>query len=473
MFGRIPCKVLQVEVLESFEKVFHEFGLENVLPDVDTVAEGLAVYNNFTGYKEKAALFKVRAMRFTLLSSADEGDQPDVQGQTEWNFEQQAWLDRIQEDLNRTAAVFASTSEKDTDSAREDAWMHNKIRALEGPPGSGKTTVAKHAVDMALNMGMKVLWTTYTAQLAGRMRQVFKDKKIDVDTCHAALGFDEEIIYVSNALAPYGLVIVDEFQQLNSEHLYHICKLRGAIDNVTTFAILGDRYQMPGFGEARLWDHRLWKNCVQLTNLHQMFRCKDPAFKKILGCLRTSKPLQRESGKGAVSVENIMRHRRAWYGDKPKVADVRRILQNHPDTTLLTVSRRGVKLLDDLCIEAKFRAKKAFATVKADIESNPVNYMAGGIRKEPQDLVCTELPLYKGMLVYFTRNVDKTRDFVNGMRATILDYNSSVDSIQAATLAMAIATQCLPDNNHIPFRILRKFAPCRASAFASLPCARD
>ena len=62
-------------------------------------------------------------------------------------------------------------------------------------------------------MDLKVLWTTFTANQASRMREVFENR-IDVNTCHAAFGFDEDLTSVANSLAPYGFVVVDEFQQL-------------------------------------------------------------------------------------------------------------------------------------------------------------------------------------------------------------------------------------------------------------------
>ncbi len=85
----------------------------------------------------------------------------------------------MEEDIKRAAAVFSATTERAADEAREETWNHNKIRALEGPPGTGKTTIARYVVELAETYGLKVLWSVYTAQLASRMREVFGDR-IDI-----------------------------------------------------------------------------------------------------------------------------------------------------------------------------------------------------------------------------------------------------------------------------------------------------
>jgi len=291
--------------------------------------------------------------------------------------------------------------------------------------------VARHAVELALERELKVLWTTYTAQQASRMREVFGNR-VDVNTCHAALGFDEDIVSVGNALAPYGLVVVDEFQQLIGQHLVHINQLRSITDRAACFALLGDRYQMAGFGAERIWHTQTWRVAVHKTDLHHMFRCKDPAFRKILNVLRTAKPMM-TGGRSGVSVPEIMRHRRAWKGHYPTLKDVRRILTQHPDTTFLAITRRSASFLDSLCVQSKFPRKAPLAIIEGDIESNPDNYGPDGKMKNHRHLECTQLSLYESMQVYFTRNVDKSRDYVNGMRGTVVAWDARVSSVQVLT----------------------------------------
>jgi ATP-dependent exoDNAse (exonuclease V) alpha subunit len=256
--------------------------------------------------------------------------------------------------------------------------------------------------------------------------------RIDINTCHAALGLDEEYHNVANALQGYGLVVIDEFSQLQGKHIEHIDKLRSASDRVAAFVLIGDKCQLAGFGTERVWHTHTWRDAVQATELHQLFRCKDPAFKKILACLRTAKPS--ETGcRGGVSVPDIMRHRRAWPGHYPTVEAVRSILLKHKNTTMLTVSRQGSAALNDLSLQALYPRREPLAVIPADVESNPENYNDNKELKPVSQLVPTQLPLHEGMQVYFTRNVDKSRDFVNGMRGTVKSWDASVLALEVRT----------------------------------------
>eukprot|EP00435_Cladocopium_sp_Y103_P067628 s916_g30.t1 len=285
----------------------------------------------------------------------------------------------------------------------------------------GKASVAVAAVKAAANAGAQVLWAVYTAQLAARTKPRLPPGAA-VETCHAAFGFGQELSECGYNLVAYSLVIVDEFSQLEAWHLDHLEKLRNNISNCVAFGLVGDPFQCPGFGERRVWESPLWLCAVQRTRLHQIYRCVDPEFQKVLSVLRTAKPTSTGS-RGTLTAQQIMKGRRAWYGHTPTVDDVQRLLQKFPHTAFMAITRRGAAHLSDLATQALFGHLEPMAVLPADVESNPENYDDNGALKAHNELVPLQLTCYQGMKVFLTRNVDKTRDYINGMGATIETYD--------------------------------------------------
>ena len=429
--GRTTCLVAKVKNYTSFKELIEDVGVEALLSpaEADSIRDAIAVYHSFPHYEELAQLHGVRA--FFLQPPPDEAEVVE-KDMAKWTTEQNRFLERFKADVTRSLAVTEAVSQADADAAREECFQrNNKILILEGPPGSGKTTILHAGIKWALAQGGSILLTAITAQFISRMRTVFGDS-IHLNTCHAGLGFDEDVVSMSACLGPYNVVAVDEFSQLNGEQLAHIETLRKHNEYVACFVMAGDRHQQAGFGECRVWESPLWRKITFATNLKELHRCKDPDFKKMLGALRTSRPAEgRESGK--VRVEDIMRDRRAWPGHEPEVPSVRRILNQHPDTTMLACTRRGAATLDDLCLQAKYPRRQPVAVLDGDIESNPENYGDDCKLKAVQNLVARLVPIFIGMRVYLTRNVCKDTDYVNGMLCIVEDFDDRSRALRVIT----------------------------------------
>ena len=372
--GRAVVQVQDLAVYESFADMLQEVGYVNAVPDAVNFEDAVETYLALPRYRELEKQCGVVA--FWL---ADPGPREEPL----FNHEQQRWLTIMEEDMGRAAAVHDAATEGDMDAARERAYYGKKIRVLEGPPGTGKTTTAAAAVQRALDKGLRVLWATYTAQLASRARQHLG---LDLDFSECALN-----------LAPYGLVVVDEFSQLRASDFQHIDQLYKAVDHACAFGLLGDRFQAAGFGEERVWHSQAWQR-VHRTELHHLYRCKDPDFGRLLGVLRTSKPTA-TGPRGSLTVANIMKHRRAWRGHIPNAADVARLLRRYPHTTFMAITKRGAQQLNELATEALFGDKTPAATIPGDVESNPENYSPDGKLKTFELLKPLELACYPGMQV--------------------------------------------------------------------------
>jgi hypothetical protein len=114
--------------------------------------------------------------------------------------------------------------------------------------------------------------------------------------------------------------------------------------------------------------------------------------------------------------------------------------------------------VNDLSIWILFttRKKRRLATVPVDWESNADNYDPDNnneliVGRPPMAL---QMPLFKGMRLHHTRNVNKEADFVNGMEATVESYDSSSRCVHVVTktgrqLAVYPMTDYVPDCGYV------------------------
>eukprot|EP00438_Fugacium_kawagutii_P025226 Skav230239 [mRNA] locus=scaffold1818:72176:74263:+ [translate_table: standard] len=281
----------------------------------------------------------------------------------------------------------------------------------------------------------------------------------DVDTCSGAFFLYKDAMEVMDCLTQYDMIAVDEVSQLTQADFERIIQMWEAADKV---------------------------------ELYQMRRCKDKVLKKKLEALRTARPTREQLNK-------ICRGHKTWSGRKePTAWDLTELYRNHPNTTIATCTRRAAAKVNNLSIWVLFttRRKRKLATLPVDWESNPENYdpdradekllsrlmyevsalkhvasvdnMFGIMEswysssrqdnynelitgKPPQAL---DMPLYKGMRLYLTRNVNKEADFVNGMSCTVENYDSASKCLHVATktsrqLAVYPMTDYVPDCGYV------------------------
>ncbi|CAE7365302.1 unnamed protein product [Symbiodinium natans] len=326
--------------------------------------------------------------------------------------------------VDRALAIEDAEDEGEADRLRQEA-RDSKANVCLGPPGTGKTTVVFSCIDRALTKGGKVLMALPTAQLASRMKARY-GHKIDIDTCHAAFGLHESAEHgEASLLSMYSLIVVDELSQLDMVNFDRILRLWAAAERKPALALLGDRYQMPGMGEKRKWHSRLWNTMCYRVALHKMYRCKDKVHAKLLATLRTGKP--------NAKLLRQLRKKMAWRPPgRPTVKGLQKLLKSKPNTTILTCTRRGAAVVNGTALKALFPKYPPIATLPADVDSNPENYVQGKL-KPPAELQPSTMPVYKGMRVYLTRNVRKDIDFVNGMEATVLKYDDNTGGLLVRT----------------------------------------
>ena len=346
-----------------------------------------------------------------------------------WDSAQLRFQKVLDKHLDRALALQAATEEHVADDIRQAMLEDSKICVCLGPPGSGKTTLVHAAVERTLAAGGQVLFACPTAQLASRMRERYGDRLV-VDTCHAAFHLNEDILVNASALDLYALVVVDEVSQIEGAHFERIVKLWEFVGKAPAVAVLGDKWQMPGMGETRAWETPLWKSKTHRTELHQMYRCRDPAFAEVLKCLRTGKP--------NAGMLRQLKRKLTWKAGKPTAAAMQKLLHAHPGTTILTCTRQGAAEVNQCALEALFPSFPPMTVLEGDLETNPVNYQDGTL-KPPEALVPLPVPIHKTMWIYITKNIRKDMDLVNGMRARVVGYNEHTRGLRVETATGKVA----------------------------------
>ena len=134
--------------------------------------------------------------------------------------------------------------------------------------------------------------------------------------------------------------------------------------------------------------------------------------------------------------KKICRGHRAWKTKDPEAWDIQDLMRKtNMKTTVVTCTRRGAAKVNELARQVLFedRHKPTIGTIPADYEANEVNYDEQGKLKKKTKLMPAPLKLYKGLRLYLTRNMNKQEDFVNGMQATVVDYDEATQCLEVIT----------------------------------------
>jgi hypothetical protein len=298
-------------------------------------------------------------------------------------------------------------------------WMWSsshsiKPLAILGPAGSGKSTAVKVAIRRAVANGAHVGIACPTGMLASTYRKEFPD--LDVDTIHGMFLLYKPERETMELMAAYDLVVIDEVSQLSQATFERLMRLWMAADRRPALVFVGDFHQLRGVDPTRALDSWQWKS-VKVEELRTMRRCKCDQLRWKLQLLRTAKPSREQ-------LRRILRGRRAPYtrdpGDRlePSARDIEQILRETPDTTFVTISRRGTAKINQLAVWALFREHRPLTYLPGDPESNPDNYYGGKL----VGCVPATIPIYIGMRVTLTRNVQKKQDYVNGMSGVVTAF---------------------------------------------------
>ena len=204
-----------------------------------------------------------------------------------WNMDQKRWLQLLRDDIARGSQAYISDEESTWDKVR--LYLNSRVIAYNN--------VTKSSMIFCLDMTCKYLetvrvtmsgrrfgmiaggttafvpWKAHLVQ-ARQLLHVLWLTKSSWTCCGPSWrrrwpvawgnGFHKLVLHDDQTecalcLAPYALVVVDEFSQLEGRHLAHLLKLHKAADRVPAIALLGDKWQMAGFGSTRPWETAHWR----------------------------------------------------------------------------------------------------------------------------------------------------------------------------------------------------------------------
>ena len=128
------------------------------------------------------------------------------------NPEQQKVLRVMSCDTTRSLRYARATDDRARRSAVEACRKHNRIRVLEGPPGTGKTTTAFQIIDKVVRQHGRASLSVFTNQLTCAMRSCQErwGNQCRIDTCHGMFGLG---LKASNAaeFEEFDLHVIDEY----------------------------------------------------------------------------------------------------------------------------------------------------------------------------------------------------------------------------------------------------------------------
>lgn len=295
-----------------------------------------------------------------------------------------------------------------------------------GPAGSGKSTAVQVAIRRAAAAGAHIGIACPTGVLASTYREQFPD--LDVDTLHGMflLHLPENQAY--DTMSSFDFIVIDEVGQLSQETFERLMRLWDNAERRPALVFVGDFHQLRGMDTTRATDSARWRQVVQ-RHLRAMRRCQCQDLKWKLELLRTAKPSKDQLHR-MLRGHRAMPDRGPGYSPEPTNLDMQAMLSETPHTTFVTVTRRATAILNNLALEVLFAEAMPLGTAAVDPESNLENYDDRGrlIAMEP-----LQLPIFVGARVTLTKNIDKARDFVNGMTATVVGMKRSSVVVQTKT----------------------------------------
>lgn len=230
------------------------------------------------------------------------------------------------------------------------------------------------AIQRANEAGAHVGIACPTGVLASAYREHFPG--LDVDTLHGMFLLHLPEGQAFDTMSSFDFVVIDEVGQLSQETFERLLRLWDNADRRPALVFVGDFHQLRGMDNARATDSPRWKQVVT-RHLRTMRRCQCPELQWKLKLLRSAKP-SKEQLHRMLRGHRAMPDRGPGYSPEPTNLDMAAMLQQTPNTTFVTITRRAAAFLNALALDVLFAEAVPVATCAADPESNLDNYDSHG-----------------------------------------------------------------------------------------------
>ena len=178
-------------------------------------------------------------------------------------------VDKIIDGIEKQANMKYAPAQRDTIKLAAE----NRVLAVTGGPGTGKTTCVKAILALYEKMGLNVVLTAPTGRAAKRLGDLSGK---DAQTIHRLLGAaisedGESIIFRKNAQHPleYDVVIVDECSMVD---ILLMKSLLEAMRPTCRLILVGDSDQLPSVGPGKVFEDIISSGIVPTVRLTEIFR---------------------------------------------------------------------------------------------------------------------------------------------------------------------------------------------------------
>ena len=286
-----------------------------------------------------------------------------------------------------------SFSEDEEESAEEGEISSSSISSginwqkyilIKGKPGTGKSHAVKVVIEDSLDKEYTVCCATPTGILTSSYRSQFVEESFYCDTIHAMFKYPvakEDRPAVNWELGKFDVLIIDELSMVPEKIFRHIASTFQQLHVRPVVLLCGDQQQQQPIATIEGKTH-------QTEGI--------PLFQEYLNYLRYYKPSRS-------FLRELHNERTLCTKGEPNESQLRKLLLEHCESLVLTVSRKAAQKVNDIAVQTIFMGKTAFASVQMDNDDE-------------------QMLLYKGMRVIITQNRDKKNGVINGQNAEVLNF---------------------------------------------------